>query len=259
MFSKVRAADQVQIMKTMIVIPARLASTRLPNKMLLAETGHPLIEHTYQAASRSRLADRVLVAADDQKIVQAVQAFGGNVRMTRVDHASGTDRLAEVAAEYLEYDLFVNVQGDEPEIEGSLIDAAIELLQQSPAADMSTVAVPIHDPQLLSDPACVKVVVARNSTAIYFSRSQIPFPRNMTDVDLPDVYLQHVGLYVYRRDFLLKFAQLPASKLERVESLEQLRALENGHKIVVSIAKMAAKGIDTADDYRAFVRRQLNC
>jgi 3-deoxy-manno-octulosonate cytidylyltransferase (CMP-KDO synthetase) len=246
-------------MKTLIVIPARLASTRLPNKMLLAETGHALIEHTYRAALRSRLADRVMVAADDQRIVDAVQAFGGEVCQTRVDHVSGTDRIAEVAAAHPEYDLLVNVQGDEPEIEGSTIDAAIEMLRSSPTAAMSTVAVPIRDAQLLTDPSCVKVVVDCNSNAIYFSRSQIPYPRNLENVSPETVYLQHVGLYVYRRDFLLKFSSLAGSKLEQVESLEQLRAIENGYKISVAIAEKAAKGIDTPEDYRAFVRRQMSC
>ena len=246
-------------MKTLIVIPARLASTRLPNKMLLAETGHPLIEHTYRAALRSRLADRVMVAADDPSIVEAVKAFGGEVCLTRVDHASGTDRIAEVAANHPEYDLLVNVQGDEPEIEGSTIDAAIELLRSSATAVMSTVAVPIRDPQLLTDPSCVKVVVDCNFNAIYFSRSQIPFPRNLENLSPAKVYLQHVGLYVYRRDFLLQFSGLTRSNLEQVESLEQLRALENGYKISVAVAEKAAKGIDTPEDYQAFVRRQMSC
>ncbi len=246
-------------MKTMIVIPARLASTRLPNKMLLAETGHPLIEHTYRAACRSLLAEKVLVAADDQKIVDAVRGFGGEVCLTSVDHVSGTDRIAEIASANPDYELFVNVQGDEPEIEGKTIDAAIELLRSSPTAVMSTVAVPIQDPRLLSDPACVKVVVDCNSIAIFFSRSQIPFPRNMHDFSMGAVYLQHVGLYVYRREFLCHFAKLAPSKLELVESLEQLRAIENGHQIAVTIADKAAKGIDTPDDYQAFVRRQMSC
>jgi 3-deoxy-manno-octulosonate cytidylyltransferase (CMP-KDO synthetase) len=245
-------------MKTLIVIPARLGSTRLPEKMLLSETGKTLIEHTYLAAVASRYADRVIVATDDQRIVDAVTSFGGMAQMTDKNHQSGTDRVAEVASLFPEYELVVNVQGDEPELETVAIDAAIEILLRTPASSMSTVAAPILDEAAFHDPACVKVVLRHDSIALYFSRSQIPFPRNMDSMSGGQfAWLQHMGLYVYRRQFLLDYSSLPASNLEKMESLEQLRAVENGHPIAVALVERASRGIDTPEDYRAFVKRFL--
>ncbi|MEZ6095080.1 MAG: 3-deoxy-manno-octulosonate cytidylyltransferase [Pirellulaceae bacterium] len=243
-------------MQVLIVIPARLASTRLPNKMLLSETGMTLLEHTYRAAERCTTANKVIIAADSRKVEEAAKAFGGNVCMTDPNHPSGTDRVAEVSGRYPEFDMIVNLQGDEPEIDPELIDAAVKKLIDSPEASVSTVAVPIVDPEQISNPACVKLVMDCNGLALYFSRSPIPFIRNS---ESGVSHWQHVGLYVFRRDFLLRFSDLAPSALEKCESLEQLRVLENGLKIAVATAKNAPKGIDTIEDYQAFVNRQRTC
>ncbi len=251
-------------MKTLIVIPARLASTRLPKKLLLNETGKPLIQHTYEAAQQSKLADDLLVAADDPEIVQTVQGFGGKVELTDREHASGTDRLAEIALRHPDVDIFVNVQGDEPEIDWQDIDLAIQLLTQHAAdSHMSTLAVPISDVQRITDPACVKVVFDQQGRAMYFSRSPIPFPRDGFDSSMAAtqgyLYFQHVGLYVYRRNTLLELTRTPRSGCEVAESLEQLRALDLGKTIRVGITENSSRGIDTSEDYQAFVSRQANC
>jgi 3-deoxy-manno-octulosonate cytidylyltransferase (CMP-KDO synthetase) len=248
-------------MKSAIVIPARLNSTRLPNKLLLRETGKSLLEHTCLAAAQSHKADTVIVGVDDRALQQEVESFGGNVQMTAADHECGTDRVAEVASRLAGYDIIVNVQGDEPEIPGTAIDHAIELLEQNPAAQMATLGTPIRRRELLDDPACVKVVFDARGRALYFSRSPIPCPRtwddNLLELD-PPVFFQHVGLYAYRRDFLLQIPALPKSQLESVEMLEQLRVLSSGGTIWVGIISHPIKGIDTIEDYRAFVRRCQN-
>ena len=249
-------------MKTAIIIPARLQSTRLPRKMLLAETGRPLILHTVEAARRCRLANRVLVATDDREILESVQRFGAEAVMTDPEHTSGTDRIAEAAASVADCDLIVNLQGDEPEMNPEAVDKAIDLLRRSPAADAATVVCPIRERAVLDDPACVKVVLRHDGRALYFSRSPIPHPRNwgpdLLDRE-PPLFWQHLGLYVYRREFLNKFPGLPASALEQTEMLEQLRILQAGGEIVVAIVEKQAKGIDTAEDYRAFVSRLGKC
>jgi 3-deoxy-manno-octulosonate cytidylyltransferase (CMP-KDO synthetase) len=249
-------------LKTAIIIPARLQSTRLPRKMLLAETGRPLILHTVEAARRCRLADRVLVATDDREILEAVQRFGAEAVMTDPEHTSGTDRIAEAAASVADCDLIVNLQGDEPEMNPEAVDKAIDLLRRSTAADAATVVCPIRERAVLDDPACVKVVLRHDGRALYISRSPIPHPRNWSPDLLdrePPLFWQHLGLYVYRREFLNKFSGLPASALERTEMLEQLRILQAGGEIVVAIVEKQAKGIDTAEDYRAFVSRLGKC
>lgn len=241
-----------------LVIPARLASTRLPRKLLLAETGQPLIQHTYQAAQRAKRASGIVVAADHEEIAAAVRAFDGRVVMTSPDCASGTDRVAEVARQMPEVDIFVNVQGDEPEISGEAIDLAIELLERDPSAVMATLATPIRSREKLEDPACVKVVCDARGRALYFSRSVIPHPRSWDDALLsrqPPAFLQHIGLYAYRREFLLQIAQLERCEHEKIESLEQLRVLYHGHAIQVGLIDEPAIGIDTPADYAAFVQR----
>ena len=213
----------------LIVIPARYASTRLPRKMLLDRTGKPLIVHTIEAASRSRLAERVVVATDHPEIEAAVRRFGGEVLMTDPAARSGTDRVAEVARQLPDYDLLVNVQGDEPEIEAESIDRAIELLQSDSQAVMATLGTPLRDRARLEDPAAVKLVIDRHDNALYFSRSVIPHPRSWDDSLLqaePPLWLLHLGLYAFRREFLLRFAELPPSRLEATEMLEQLRVLD---------------------------------
>lgn len=245
-------------LKSTIVIPARLASTRLPRKLLLAETGKPLLQHTFEAASRAVRPGGVLVAADCEEIAAVVRAFGGRVELTRPDCASGTDRVAEIARQLPDVDIFVNVQGDEPEISPRAIDLAVELLENDASAEMSTLATPIRTKTQLHDPACVKVVFDQRRRAIYFSRAPIPFARNWEDALLsaePPHFHQHIGLYAYRREFLLRLAGLPRAGIERVENLEQLRVLNAGHTILVGTIAEATIGIDTPEDYRAFVQR----
>ena len=249
-------------MKSVIVIPARMESSRLPRKMLLAETGKTLIEHTFIAASQSLLASEVIVATDHVDIQNAVEEFGGKAILTDPGHRSGSDRLAEVASELPQFDLFVNVQGDEPEIEGRHIDQAIERLQQTPSAAVATLASPLRASERLRDPTCVKVVFDENFRALYFSRSPIPMPRDGAEKWLgtePASFFQHIGLYAYRREYLLKIPQLPKARIETIESLEQLRFLHAGWPIYVDIAPHAFPGIDTAEDYQSFVRRRANC
>lgn len=245
-------------LRSTIIIPARLASTRLPRKLLLAETGKPLLQHTYEAASRATSVASVCVAADHEEIASAVRAFGGQVEMTDPNCASGTDRVAEVARR-LDVDLVVNVQGDEPEISPAAIDLAVRLLEENPSAVMSTLATPIRSRERLLDPSCVKVVFDAGGRALYFSRSPIPCAREWNDelllADPPHFYL-HIGLYAYRREFLLKLATLPCCDLERIENLEQLRVLHAGHSILVGVIDEPTVGIDTPADYEAFVRRQ---
>jgi 3-deoxy-manno-octulosonate cytidylyltransferase (CMP-KDO synthetase) len=245
-------------MRSTIVIPARLASTRLPQKLLLAETGKPLIQHTYEAAANARRPSGVLVAADCEEIAAVVRSFGGQVELTSPDCASGTDRVAEVAHKLPDVDVLVNVQGDEPEISASAIDLAVELLERDPAAVMSTLATPIRDKQKLHDPACVKVIFDSRHRAIYFSRAAIPFARDWDDALLtaaPPHFYQHIGLYAYRREFLLQLAELPRAAIEKIENLEQLRVLHAGHTIQVGVINDPTIGIDTPEDYRAFVKR----
>lgn len=245
-----------------VVIPARMASTRLPRKMLLSDTGKPLIQHTYEAALRARRPAGVCVATDHDEIFQAVRRFGGQVQLTSPDLASGTDRVAEVARSLPDAEILVNVQGDEPEIAGEAIDRVLSLLEENPSGVMATLATPIRSRALLDDPACVKVVFAEDGRALYFSRSVIPHPREWSDELLqqePPLFHQHVGLYAYRRDFLLRLAAMPPSRLETTEKLEQLRVLEAGHSIFVGVVPRAVRGIDTPSDYRDFVARCQQC
>jgi len=248
--------------RTYIVIPARLASTRLPRKLLLRETGKSVLQHTYEAASRASKPLGICVAADHEEIAAEVQRFGGEVRMTSPTAASGTDRVAELARALPDVDVVVNVQGDEPEIAADSIDLAIGLLEDEPQAVMSTLATPIRSRKQLDDPACVKVVFDESGRALYFSRSAIPHAREWDDrllcADPPHFY-QHVGLYAYRRDFLFRLASMPQSALEKLERLEQLRVLSAGQTILVGVIDKPTIGIDTPDDYRAFVRRANNC
>ncbi len=249
-------------MRSRIVIPARLASTRLPRKLLLRETGKSLLQHTYESAQRAALPDGIIVAADHEEIAEDVRRFGGDVRMTSPSCSSGTDRVAEIARDLPEVDIFVNVQGDEPEVSSHAIDTVVRLLVENPDSPMATIANPIHTRSQLDDPACVKVVINSKQLALYFSRSIIPFPRTWNDsylTEQPPRYLQHVGLYAYRREFLLQLAQMPCSPLETTESLEQLRVLEAGYSILVGVVDEISTGIDTPQDYRAFVERYGRC
>lgn len=243
--------------RAVAIIPARYASTRLPGKPLLRETGRTLIQHVVEAATRASCLDRVIVATDDLRIAEAVRAFGGEVAMTRADHPSGTDRVAEVAALLTDADLIVNLQGDEPEIAGSSIDRLVGLLREDPHAPMATLATPITSAEVFHDPSCVKVALNLDGRALYFSRAPIPHHRDQpadATIKAPLGWL-HLGIYAYRRAFLLGLAALPPSPLEMAEKLEQLRVLEAGHPIAVGIVDERSVGIDTPEDYRRFTQR----
>jgi 3-deoxy-manno-octulosonate cytidylyltransferase (CMP-KDO synthetase) len=245
-------------MENVAVIPARFASTRLPGKPLLSDTGRPLIQHVVEAARRAQSVGRVVVATDDHRIARAVEAFGGEVVMTRADCATGSDRVAEAASRLPEAAVVVNVQGDEPEIEGSTIDHLIALLGRDPEAPMATLATPIRDEAVYRDPSCVKVVVSSRGRALYFSRSPIPCHRDgapdFASADPPAAHL-HLGLYAYRREFLLRLGGLPRSPLEGAEKLEQLRVLEAGFPIAIGVVDESCIGVDTPEDYRRLVER----
>jgi 3-deoxy-manno-octulosonate cytidylyltransferase (CMP-KDO synthetase) len=239
-------------MRTAIVIPARYASSRLPGKPLLRETGKYLIQHVYERACQSSAAD-VVVATDDARILDAVRSFGGRVLMTCEDHVSGTDRVAEVA-ESLNADVIVNLQGDEPLIEPETLDLLPGLLERDPQCDMATLAVPISSIEQWHDPNCVKVVRDSRGRALYFSRSSIPFVRDGQPDFTSRLFLQHLGLYAYRRPFLLRLAKLPPEPLEDCEKLEQLRVLALGYRIQVGVVSDASRGVDTPADYERFVQ-----
>ncbi len=241
-------------MKTAIVIPARYASTRLPGKPLLRQTGKYLIQHVYERAVQARRAAEVIVATDDPRIVAAVESFGGRVALTRREHPSGTDRVAEVARG-LDADVLVNLQGDEPLVEPASLDLLPELLARDPDADMATLATPINSVEQWQDPNCVKVVCDVTGRALYFSRSPIPYVRDgqPSFAARPARFLQHLGLYAYRKPFLLRLAEMAPEPLEELEKLEQLRVLAHGRSIRVGVVAHASLGIDTREDYERFV------
>jgi len=232
--------------QVIVVIPSRYGSTRLPGKPLLALAGKPMVQHVYERAKRAQTVDRVVVATDDERIVVAVTAFGGEVRMTRADHRTGTERIAEVAA-HERGDIFVNVQGDEPLIDPVAIDTAVASLLEEPVAQISTVATPIRHPGDIMDPNIVKTVLDFDSNGMYFSRAPIPWVRDRQQkVHLK--YWKHLGLYAFQRDALLEYPTLPQGELERIEQLEQLRWLENGWKIRVAEVEHDAVSVDVAED-----------
>jgi 3-deoxy-manno-octulosonate cytidylyltransferase (CMP-KDO synthetase) len=237
-----------------IVIPARYASSRLPGKPLLRQTGKYLIQHVYERATQAGCADTVIVATDDPRIVAAVRSFAGQVVLTRRDHRSGTDRVAEVARG-LRADVIINVQGDEPQVDPAALDLLAGLMVR-PGTDMATLAVPIASVEHWRDPNCVKVVCDDAGRALYFSRSPIPGVRDgaPTFGGRPTPFLQHLGIYAYKRDFLLQLADSPPSLLEQLEKLEQLRVLALGRTIQVGMVEQAAIGVDTPADYESFVR-----
>ena len=230
-------------MKVLCVIPARFASTRLPGKPLKDIAGKPMVVRVYERASQAGLVDETLVATDDERIKDAVEAAGGRAMLTRADHATGTDRLAEVAEAYPQVDLIVNVQGDEPLIEPGLIDQLAGLFADEPDLQMATVKTEMKDEDEQRNPNNVKVVCDKAGYALYFSRSLMPYPRKGGC----QVY-KHIGIYAYRRDFLLKYAKMEPTPLEKAESLEQLRALENGFRIKVVETKASFVGVDTPED-----------
>lgn len=249
-------------MKVTGIIPARITSSRLRGKLLLAETGKPLIQHTWESAREaSVLAGQdgepdLLIAGDSLQIAEAVSRFGGRYEMTG-EHPSGTDRIAEVVRRSLpDTDIIVNIQGDEPDIDPESIDKVASLLIDNPDAEMATLCAPISDAEILDDPGCVKAVCAADGRALYFSRCPVPF---MRDGDREERLAEdspwklHLGIYAYRRDFLLRLNEQPPSPLEELEKLEQLRALEMGATIRIAQVAHRSVGIDTREDYARFV------
>jgi len=229
-----------------VVIPARYGSTRLPGKPLVSLAGQAMIQRVYERARLARRVSRVIVATDDERIVKAVEAFGGQARMTRHDHRTGTERVAEVAA-HEAGDIFLNVQGDEPLIDPSSIDTAAGALLDDPQVAVATVATPVKVPADIMDPNICKVVLDSDENALYFSRAPIPWVRD-TGATVQARHLKHLGLYAFRRDALLEYPTLPQGDLERLEQLEQLRWLENGWKIRVAEVAHDAVSVDVPED-----------
>lgn len=234
--------------KTSIVIPSRYASTRLHAKPLIEVCGKPVIQWVYEKATAVKGADEVIVATDHKEIFDCVKSFGGNVEMTREDHKCGSDRIAEVAARHEDMDYIINLQGDEPMITPESIEAVINALKSNDNADIATLLRVIEDRDELENPNLVKCVMDNNNFALYFSRSKIPYERNLGEAD----FYGHIGLYGYKREALFKMVSFPQTSLEKAESLEQLRALQSGMKIVTSVVDCKPIGIDTAEDLEAF-------
>lgn len=238
--------------KVTAIIPARFASTRFPGKPLALLKGLPMIQHVYRRVAAAELVDRVIVATDDQRILDCVRGFGGEAMLTRADHPTGTDRLAEVAM-MVDSELIVNVQGDEPLIHPQMIDQAIRPLVENAEIEMGTLAARLTQVEDFNNPNVVKVVRDLDGFALYFSRSPIPWPRDISAVEL-ESYLprlavwRHVGLYVYRRALLLDYPGWPETPLEQLERLEQLRALERGVRLYVAETEWDSHGVDTPAD-----------
>jgi 3-deoxy-manno-octulosonate cytidylyltransferase (CMP-KDO synthetase) len=256
-----------------VCIPARYGSTRFPAKVLAKDTGKFLIQHTYERACAASLPEKVIIAADDKRIVAAAKSFGAECIMTSRNCPSGTDRIAEAVTD-IDVDIVVNLQADEPEIDPANIDAVTRLLIDNPDYPMATLAADFQNADQIADPNIVKVVVTsiehrlsavasakaeassiEAQRAIYFSRSIIPYDRQQGGIGPVKNYLRHLGIYAYRKEFLLKFTALPQTPLEEIEKLEQLRAIENGFSILVGKVKHTCDGIDTPDQYAEFVKR----
>jgi len=243
-----------------IVIPARFGSQRLPGKPLAEVSGRPLIVHVLENARKAASAERVIVATDDERIAEAVRSSGCECVMTSPNHATGTDRVAEVARD-IQGEIIVNLQGDEPEMDPATIDAVVDLMKNDPDLVMTTAATPINSATDFKSPHVVKVVVDRNGRALYFSRAPIPYwqPDNefisVEQLLAGEFVLGHLGIYAYRREALFEMVQLEQSPLEQCESLEQLRALQNGMLIGVAKVETVSRGIDVPEDLEAFRRR----
>jgi len=262
--------------KIVVCIPARYESTRFPGKVLAQQTGKFLVQHTYEQARKARLPERVIIAADDERIVSAARTFDAECVLTRVDHQSGTDRIAEAVAE-VDADIVINVQGDEPNIDPSHIDQLAQMLVNDPDAPMATLATRLSKPEQVADPNIVKAIISscavrdascdnpqstihnpQSAKAIYFSRCPIPYDRAAGGIGPAEQYLRHIGIYAYRKDFLRKLTTLAQTPLEKLEKLEQLRVIENGFAILVGIVEDTSEGIDTPEQYAAFVARYKN-
>ena len=258
-------------MKVLACIPARYGSTRFAGKVLAKDTGKFLIQHTWERACLAKLPDRVIIAADDKRIADAAKSFGAECILTLLEHKSGTDRIAEAVQELSAErcplnadDIIVNLQADEPEIDPANIDYLARLLMDNPDYPMATLAAPFENHEQIADPNIVKVIVTSHESratshgpikAIYFSRAPIPYDREKSGIGPANQYLRHIGIYAYRKEFLLKITALPQSRLEKIEKLEQLRAIENGFPILVGKVKHTCDGIDTPEQYAEFVKR----
>ncbi|MCB1195849.1 3-deoxy-manno-octulosonate cytidylyltransferase [bacterium] len=240
-------------MRVCAIIPARYASVRLPAKPLADIKGKPMVQHVYERACRAKLVDKVIVATDDNRIADAVLSFGGDAVLTSPEHSTGTDRIAE-AASLFDCEYALNVQGDEPLIEPALIDKMVEALLHDSSVVMATPITPMKNPHEIENPNVVKVVTDLNGNAIYFSRSPIPFVRDKSEENTIQMY-KHIGLYGYRKDFLLQLVKWPQSSLEKAEKLEQLRVLENGYPIKTVVGDYDGISVDTPNDLMEVLKR----
>ncbi len=236
-------------MKIIGVIPARWASTRFEGKVLAEIAGKPMIQHVWEEVRRSKVLNDVIIACDDKKVLMCAQCFGARAVLTSPKHASGTDRIAE-AVKNIKADIIVNIQGDEPLIKVKVVDELARALLKDKDADMATVIKVIEKNEELANPNVVKVVIDKNKNALYFSRSLIPFNRDKSEVK----YYKHLGIYAYRKSSLVRFTKLAKSKLENIEKLEQLRALENGFKIRAIETTIETVGVDTPEDLKRVVK-----
>lgn len=238
--------------RTLVAIPARWGSTRFPGKPLHLIAGKPLVQHVWERCQDCREVDDIIIATDDERIVEAGEAFGAKVVMTSPAHPSGTDRIAEAAGHFPDHQVLINVQGDEPLISPALIDQLAVILRNQPQIPMITAAAPIHEAAQLSDPNVVKVVLDLNGDALYFSRSPLPFVRN----EVPGLtLLRHLGIYGFQRDFLFEFVGWSPALLEQTEALEQLRALAHGARIRVVLTDELSPGVDTLEQAQAIEER----
>lgn len=236
------------ISRTLVAIPARWGSTRFPGKPLHLIAGKPLVQHVWERCQDCREIDDIIIATDDERIAEAAASFGARAVLTSPDHPSGTDRIAETAKSFPDHRVIINVQGDEPLISPALIDELARTMRADPAVKMITAAAPIHDVAQISDPNVVKVIFDTQGDALYFSRSPLPYLRN------PDAWprsYRHLGIYGFQRSFLFQFVAWPPSRLEQTESLEQLRALENGARIRVVLTDELSPGVDTPEQAAA--------
>ncbi len=243
-------------MKVIAVIPARYDSTRFCGKVLAKDTGKFLVQHTYERALCAKNLDKVLIATDSQEVARACEEFSAECIMTSDKHRSGTDRIAEAVLD-IDVDIVVNVQGDEPEIDPASIEKVAALLTDNPDAVMATLVTRVKDEAQLEDPNVVKVVLGVDGEAIYFSRAPIPYNRDSHSAQASLAY-RHLGIYAYRKDFLLEITQKEQTPLEKCESLEQLRVIEHGYKILTAVVEHHCEGIDTEQQYKAFVERYKN-
>jgi 3-deoxy-manno-octulosonate cytidylyltransferase (CMP-KDO synthetase) len=242
--------------KVLAVIPARYGSSRFKAKVLAKDTGKFLVQHTYERAVCANTVEKVLIATDSELVMRACASFGAHCVMTSAAHKSGTDRIAEAARD-IDAEIIVNLQADEPQIEPANIDYLVRLLRDSDA-HIATLVADFTDKKQINDPNIVKAIVDKNGRAIYFSRSPIPYDRGTGGIGKTGSYLRHLGIYAYRKDFLLKFTTLPQGKLEKCEKLEQLRAIEHGFSIITGKVQHAWEGIDTPEQYAEFVNRFKN-